>query len=70
MVSQYMVITLSIDVIPDKAISLLNFSNESLDSGFANGDLVAFLSELYNESSLLLTESGDISVSNEHFRDI
>ncbi|AVH72543.1 hypothetical protein NLP_4068 [Nostoc sp. 'Lobaria pulmonaria (5183) cyanobiont'] len=63
-----MVITLSTDVIPSKAISLLNFSDESLDSSFANGDLVVFLNELYNESSLLLSESGDISVSGEHFR--
>jgi len=67
-VSQCMVISLSRDVIPAKAISLLNFSNESLDSAFDNGDLVAFLSELYNDSSLLLTESGEISVTGEDFR--
>lgn len=67
-VSQCMVITLSTDVVPEKAISLFNFSDESLDSAFVNGDLVAFLSELYNESIFLLTESGTVSVSSKHFR--
>lgn len=55
-VSQCMVITLSTDVIPYKAISLLNFSDESLDSSFANGDLVVFLSELYNDLVFFLVK--------------
>lgn len=67
-VSQWMVITISTDVIPDKAVSALNFSDEPLDSAFANGDLSTFLSELYNETNLLLTESGETSVSGEDFR--
>jgi hypothetical protein len=51
-----MVITLSTDVIPSKAISLLNFSDESLDSSFANGDLVVFLSELSTNLILFLVK--------------
>lgn len=70
--SQYIVINLSQEVIPDKVISLFNFAAESLanwtNSVSANGDLVTFMSELYNESTLILKENGDISTSDERLR--
>jgi len=66
--SQFMVITLSKDVIPDKAISLLNFADESLatwkDSASSIGDIAAFINELYNESTLIVTEQGGINSVN------
>jgi hypothetical protein len=70
--SQTMVITVSKDVITDKAISLLNFSNESLTTwtevATTSGDLAAFLSELYNESAFILSKEGEIFHLDESTR--
>lgn len=70
--SQQMVITVSKDVITDKAISLLNFSDESLttwtEEATTSGDLAAFLSELYNESAFILSKDGDIFNFDESAR--
>ncbi|PSN13732.1 hypothetical protein C7293_14650 [filamentous cyanobacterium CCT1] len=37
---------------------MLNFVDESIDSGFPSNDLIVFLNELYNELLLVLEESG------------